>query len=115
MLIDSSGNQVTTPEVEGLLTYNGGTVCDDSFDGNALDAVCKELGFTMGSSFTNRADVYGSQARMSVNMDEIQCSSTSWSSCSYTLTSDCGHGEDLVLTCLNLGSMGSFTNYLLTF
>ena len=30
---------------EGLLLYNGGTVCDDAFTDYSADVACKELGF----------------------------------------------------------------------
>ena len=99
-LIDSSGNQVTTPGVEGLLTYNGGTVCDDGFTDNAAAAICQHLGFGGASSWTSSGTFYSGQEGMRINMDDISCSSTTWSECSFLETHNCRHGEDVTLSCL---------------
>ena len=44
-LINSDGEAAGSGEF-GLLLYNQGTVCDDDFDDNAADAICKEMGYT---------------------------------------------------------------------
>merc|ERR1712202_54704 len=33
-------------------------------------------------------------------MDDISCSSTTWSECSFLEAHNCGHGEDVTLMCL---------------
>ncbi|KAL5267885.1 hypothetical protein ACHWQZ_G004814 [Mnemiopsis leidyi] len=43
-LIDQNRNTITWAE-EGLLLYNGGTVCDDDFNSYAADVICKDMGF----------------------------------------------------------------------
>ena len=102
-LIDSSGNQVTTPGVEGLLTYYGGTVCDNGFTNLAADAICKELEFIRASSWRNSGTFYSGQDGMPISMADISCSSTTWSECSFLETHNCRHWEDVTLSCSNVG------------
>ena len=42
-IVDSEGNAITDGEF-GLLLYNGGTVCDDGFNNNAANAICRFMG-----------------------------------------------------------------------
>ena len=51
MLVDEQGRQITEADQRGLLLYNGGTVCDDSFTDNAARAICIELGYTSHQSW----------------------------------------------------------------
>ena len=104
-LIDSSGNQVTTPGVEGLLTYNGETVCVYGFTNLAAHAICKELEFIRASSWINSGTFYSGQGGMLISMDDIFCSSTTWSECSFLETHNCVHGEDVTLRCSKVGRL----------
>ncbi|XP_063678471.1 multiple epidermal growth factor-like domains protein 6 [Bolinopsis microptera] len=108
-LVDQYGNTITTEGEEGLLLYNGGTVCDDHYDtdNNASNAVCKLMGFEAFSSHTNSHKWKSLQDSYSITLDQVKCSSTEWSSCTYVdSTHDCGHGEDVFLTCRGVCSPG---------
>ena len=50
-LVDSTGSEIQGEEL-GLLLYNGGTVCDDSFDSTAADAICKLMNYTDSARWT---------------------------------------------------------------
>ncbi|KAL5253621.1 hypothetical protein ACHWQZ_G013415 [Mnemiopsis leidyi] len=100
-LVDSNGEEVGVGE-RGLLLYNGGTVCDDSFNENSADAICREMGYSgsflwvSGSSYS-----YGErQTSLDITLDDVQCSDDDWDSCSYSTSHNCGHSEDVFLTCV---------------
>ena len=85
---------------EGLLLYAGGTVCDDYFNWNSAHAICKVLGYSRGALRYRNGYAYGTmQSRKRITMDDVRCSSTTWSSCRYRTRHNCGHGEDILLTC----------------
>ena len=85
---------------EGLLIYNGGTVCDDHFNMNAAHAICKVMGYRRGAVRYRNGLAYGTQqTRRSIRMDDVICRSTTWSSCRYRTSHNCSHGEDILLTC----------------
>ena len=97
----------------GLLLYRGGTVCDDGFSDNSAHAICREMGFnssshwsspTMGSEPDEYQYLYG------IRLDDVNCSSIEWDSCSYSTTNNCGHDEDVFLTCT--GFIPSMKNLL---
>ena len=52
-LVDEQGNEVSADE-RGLLLYKGGTVCDDGFDMHAANAICREMGYTEATNWTNK-------------------------------------------------------------
>ncbi|KAL5267252.1 hypothetical protein ACHWQZ_G004326 [Mnemiopsis leidyi] len=85
---------------EGLLLFAGGTVCDDYFNWNSAHAICKVLGYPRGALRYRNGNAYGSmQTRKSITMDDVRCSSSTWSSCHYHSYHNCGHHEDVLLTC----------------
>ena len=105
--VDSSGNPVTKAEVEGLLLYKGGTVCESSsyyssyFDDNSAEAICRHLGYSGYSSWSSGSK-WEIQNNYSINMSDVQCSTGDWSSCTFStryLHSYCDHSEDIFLTC----------------
>jgi hypothetical protein len=77
-----------------------GTVCDDSFDLIDADVVCHQLGFrgaaSVQSGFGGGADP--------IWLDEVACmgQESSLAQCSNNglAVHDCGHGEDVGVTCL---------------
>ena len=93
-------NSSETSENEGLLLYGGGTVCDDHFTDDAAHAICRELGFGKAISWRS-GNFWGViQDRKPIHLDDVQCSGDRlWSSCSFSTTHNCGHGEDVFLTC----------------
>ena len=85
---------------EGLLLFAGGTVCDDYFNMNSAHAICKVLGYPRGAVRYRNGHAYGSmQSRKRITMDDVRCSSSTWSSCRYITRHNCSHGEDILLTC----------------
>lgn len=96
-LINSDGEAAGSGEF-GLLLYNQGTVCDDDFDDNAADAICKEMGYEGATRWSND-DTFALQSDLEIKMDEVQCASDSWASCEFQTTHDCSHSEDVFLEC----------------
>lgn len=91
----------------GLLLYTDKTVCDDAFNENAADAICRELGYD--ESFSWESDNFWSmQSDLEIGLDEVFCSSDSWGTCSYEYEHDCSHSEDVFLTCRN-STTGKFS------
>ena len=89
-----------TVQGHSLLLYNGGTVCDDSFDNNAATAICREMGYTdalgwTSGSYWSAQDNY----EYDISLDEVQCDSGEWEDCSFQTETDCQHYEDVFLSC----------------
>ena len=98
-MVDSSGSQITSPGMEGLLIYNGGTVCDDGFNYDSAHAICKLMGFDRFERWKN-GEFFSIQNGYPITLDEVNCRSNDWNSCSYNTDGhDCGHEEDVFLTC----------------
>ena len=94
-----SGEVVDSGE-EGLLLFGGGTVCDDYFNDNAANAICRELGFGNAVQWRSGRNWGSVQSSKSINLDDVKCSSDGlWSSCTYLERHNCGHSEDVFLTC----------------
>ena len=83
-----------------------GTVCDDLFDDNAADTICREMGFSSGTMLDS---VYDGDFSLTILMDEIYCpaGSASFSSCSYEGAHDCDHYEDVGVSCIGSSSTGN--------
>ena len=96
--MDANGNGISD-EQEGLLTYKDGTVCDDYFSSSSADAVCREMGYYGALSWRN-GHVYGSQqSNRPIRLDDVRCSSNVWSSCTSITSHNCGHHEDVLISC----------------
>merc|ERR1719232_841679 len=101
-LVDYRGRRINGQR-EGLLLFNGGTVCDDGFSMNAAHAVCRTMGYRHATRYRNGL-VYGSfQSRKRIGLDEVICSSSHWASCRSTTRHNCRHREDILLTCQGQG------------
>ncbi|KAL5268609.1 hypothetical protein ACHWQZ_G002453 [Mnemiopsis leidyi] len=101
VIVDLEGNEVNSKE-EGLLLYGGGTVCDDFFNYNAANAICKELGFGAASHWASAGGWGTIQGTKQINLDDVRCSEDGvWSSCTYLTGHNCGHNEDVLLECQN--------------
>ena len=84
--------------MEGLLLYKNGTVCDDNFDINSAEAICGLFGYSGRFSWSSGSK-WGIQNKYDINLDNVQCSSGDWSSCTYTTNNSCNHSEDIFLAC----------------
>ena len=73
-------------------------MCDDSFNDNAADAVCREMGFDRSITW-NSHTLWVMQSQYDIKLDDVTCSSGSWGSCSYAETHNCGHSEDVFVSC----------------
>merc|ERR1719232_597446 len=101
-LVDYRGRRINGQR-EGLLLFNGGTVCDDGFSMNSAHAVCRTMGYRHATRYRNGL-VYGSfQSRKRIGLDEVICSSSHWASCRSTTRHNCRHREDILLTCQGQG------------
>merc|ERR1719232_527912 len=95
----SSGGSLVTGQREGLLTYQQGTVCDDCFNNNAAHAICRVMGYAYAVRW-RRGLRYGTQqSHRNIVMDDVRCRANYWNYCSYRTTHNCGHHEDVFLTC----------------
>ena len=77
-----------------------GTVCDDGWDINDANVVCRELGFSRASSAPLQAK-YG-QGSGAIWMNGVNCQGdeASLKECTYDAdTSDCSHSEDASVEC----------------
>lgn len=100
MAVPSTFDLVREPGGPTLLTYEGGTVCDDGFskdtDGNAI---CKELGYSSALSVDSELR-YDWQSELNINLDDVSCSNTRrWSDCTFRTIDNCNHNEDVLLSC----------------
>ena len=104
--MDSNSNTIRSGEL-GLLLSNGGTVCDDYFSDNSASAICKEMGFLRHRSWTSGSK-WSIQSSLSIRMDDVQCSSPTWSSCTSKTSHNCGHSEDVFLQCEGELAVGEY-------
>ena len=107
-LIEEDGSAITSSYQEGLLLYNGGTVCNDYFSYNSGGAICKEMGFTGLYSWRNGNYWSSRQKTYNLTLDNVRCPSPDWSSCSYLTSHDGDHREDVFLACYILCLPGHY-------
>ena len=98
-LVNSDGEAAGAGEI-GLLLYNHGTVCDDSFNDNAAAAICAELEFSGATRWTSRHR-FSIQYNYEITLDDVRCSDNSWENCEFSESHNCGHSEDVFLVCNN--------------
>ena len=77
-------------------------MCDDSFSDNSANAICREMGYSGSSGWVSGSSYsYGTrQTSLDINLDDVSCSTGYWNSCSYSTSHNCGHSEDVFLTCV---------------
>ena len=97
-IVDEDGHVVTDTH-EGLLLYMGGTVCDDYFNDDAADAICREMGRPYGTSSWKNGHFFSFQMSKSIKLDNVKCQSDVWASCTYKTSHNCEHSEDVYISC----------------
>ena len=74
-------------------------MCDDDFNYYAAVTICKKMGFPSAQKWEN-GNNFDLQDNLDIKLDDVRClDDHEWSSCSYDEYHDCGHSEDVFLTC----------------
>ena len=111
--MDVNGQEVKAGRI-GLLLYEGGTVCDDNFDDNAANAICHEMGNSGSTSwYGGRTFSFGElQNSFEITLDDVTCTDDDWNSCTYSTSHNCGHSEDVFLSCHEGNDVNSYADFL---
>ena len=102
-LVNFSGDVYKSEEL-GLLLYNGGTVCDDSFDTIEANAICIQMGFKGANGLEEFSSSipgdWSFRLNYEIKLDEIDCvDGIGWEGCTYETDHDCSHDEDVFISC----------------
>ena len=102
-LVNSRGEPYKSEEL-GLLLYNGGTVCDDAFGTIEANVICLQMGFEGVNGWQTFASEmprdWSFRLSYEIKLDDIDCvDGRRWDGCSYVTNHNCGHGEDVFLSC----------------
>ena len=99
--MDSKGNEIVEEQL-GLLLYKGATVCDDNFNYDAADAICREMNFKFATNWTTE-ESFENQISYEITVGKVDCSSEEWGSCRFSEEHECGHNRDVFLSCTSEG------------
>ncbi|XP_052773120.1 neurotrypsin-like [Mya arenaria] len=102
--LSGSGPNSYQGRVEIYLNNTWGTICDDSFDNEDAQVVCRMLGLSRSGAVAKSSAYFGpGSSSMPILLDDISCSGSESSvlSCSHRPieTHNCGHGEDAGVIC----------------
>ena len=97
-MVDSDGSPIEGQQL-GLLLYKGGTVCDDNFDDTAAEAICRYMNSSFTALLWTSEKTFDIQNNFDITLDDVQCGSAEWESCRYSEENNCGHSEDVFLSC----------------
>ena len=87
---------------QGLLLVNGGTVCDDYFKNDSADAICRKMGYFSHASWSSGSK-WNIQSGRDIKLDNVKCENGYWDSCTFSVSHNCGHSEDVFLQCTDVG------------
>ncbi|XP_067222124.1 deleted in malignant brain tumors 1 protein-like [Chanodichthys erythropterus] len=97
-----NGNTNCSGRVEILYDDQWGTVCDDDWDIEDAEVVCRQLG--CGQAVSANSQAYFGQGSDLIWLDDVECSGSesSLTQCSHSPLGnhDCGHQEDAGVVCL---------------
>ncbi|NP_999762.1 scavenger receptor cysteine-rich protein type 12 precursor [Strongylocentrotus purpuratus] len=100
------GGSPSEGRVEVLVGHRWGTVCDDLWDINDANVVCRELGYSAATSATSSAS-FG-QGSGDILLDDLRCSGTESSllTCPHRGVGvhNCAHSEDAGVVCASITS-----------
>ena len=70
----------------------------------AASAICNEMGYGTSAGSWESGIVWDSlQNSFVIAMDDVVCSTNNFAECTYSREDNCGHSEDVFLTCIDTG------------
>ncbi|XP_038061175.1 deleted in malignant brain tumors 1 protein-like isoform X2 [Patiria miniata] len=99
-----SGASFNEGRVEVYHEGEWGTVCDDGWDQNSAEVVCRMLGFHSASNAWSNAHFGQGSGRIMLNHVYCRGHESSLDDCSHPgwFSHNCGHGDDAGVTCFTL-------------
>ena len=75
-------------------------MCDDGFSDVGASAICNEMGYDSSVITWANSNLFDSlQQSYEIAMDDVECQTDNFAECTYITSNNCGHNEDLYLTC----------------
>ena len=75
-------------------------MCDDNFNSASAALVCREMNYTCSVGWHAGA-LWDIQIDYDITLDNVMCgpNNRSFADCSYDIQHNCGHSEDVFLSC----------------